>query len=262
VAEVITQAGRIDALVSNAGIIGPAAALEEIGLDQARAIFEVNFFGAMALTNAVLPLMRRQGAGRLVYVSSVGGRVAAMPFYSVYSASKHALAAYAAGLRLEEKQFNILVSLIEPGYTQTTAMAHPEQPRHPDAAFAETRQRVFHLDQAGLALGTPAAVVAAAVARALSQPRPALHHLTGSDSFWMVLLDRLLPPAWFEALIHWMYFQWRPRSQNAIPARPRELGLRWVLFHRPTRDWLSRVAFAATGAAALTLVFRLIYKRR
>jgi short-subunit dehydrogenase len=261
VREVITRAGRIDALVCSAGLAGPAAASEEIGMHQARQIFEVNFFGAVAMTNTVLPIMRRQGAGRILYISSVGGMVAAMPFYSIYSASKHALEAYAAGLRLEEKEFNIQVALVEPGYTHTGALAQSPAPAHPNLVFAQRREQVLRLDQAGLLFGTPPEEVAALVLRILGQEHPSLHNLSGSDSFWMVLLQRLLPGAWFERLIYWMFYQWRPRSSSGIPSTPRELGLRWPLFHRPTRDRLMRAGLAVGLTAIVVLAQRVLSQK-
>jgi NAD(P)-dependent dehydrogenase (short-subunit alcohol dehydrogenase family) len=252
--QVLHQAGRIDALINNAGITGPAAASQEISLEQAHAIFEVNFFGAVALTNAVLPVMRRQNCGKILFISSVGGMVAAMPFFTFYSASKHAIEAYAAGLRLEVRQFNIQVALVEPGYTQTGALAQTAPPAFPDPAYASTRQNTLHLDQVGLRFGTPAAEVAAAALRILRQDRPDLHHLVGSDSVWMVLLSRFLPSVWFERLVYWMFFQWRPRAESGIPTQPRELGLRWILFHRPTRDWTLRAAFSAGISITLAII--------
>jgi NAD(P)-dependent dehydrogenase (short-subunit alcohol dehydrogenase family) len=88
---VLDQSGRIDVLINNAGLIGPAAACEEANLQQVRALFETNFFGVVQMTNAVLPIMRRQGGGKIINISSVCGRICAPPYFAFYAAAKHAL---------------------------------------------------------------------------------------------------------------------------------------------------------------------------
>lgn len=256
----LVSAGRIDALVNNAGVIGPPSASEEMSLADARSLFEVNFFGAVAATNAVLPQMRAQGGGTVIFVSSVGGMVTAMPFYTFYSASKHALEAYAAGLRLELRQFGIRVALVEPGYTQTGILSGEPLPAHPLPEYAATRRQVFRLDQAGLRFGTPPNQVAQAVRSLLQQSTPALNTLVGSDSTWMYWLHRLLPRAWFERLVYWMFFQWWENGETGPVSRPGQLGIRRVLFHRPTRDITIRAGLAS--AATLTALLAACGMRR
>jgi NAD(P)-dependent dehydrogenase (short-subunit alcohol dehydrogenase family) len=263
--QVLSRAGRIDALVNNAGVIGPPSASEEMRLEDTRSLFDVNFFGAVAATNAVLPHMRAQGSGAVIFVSSVGGMVAAMPFYTFYSASKHALEAYAAGLRLEVRQFGIQVALIEPGYTQTSILVRNQEPANPLPLYASPRRQVFRLDQAGLRFGTPPSQVARAILSVLRQPDPALHNLVGSDSAWMVLLHRLLPGPIFERLVYWMFFQWQDNHPAGEITSPQQLGLRRVLFHRPTRDFTIRAGLAAASACAgfgLTILCKMIRRRR
>ena len=86
-----------DVLINNAGFIGPAAASEELSLEQLKALFETNFFGVVQMTNAVLPLFRQQGSGQIINVSSAAGLLTTPPFFGAYSASKHALEAYTEG---------------------------------------------------------------------------------------------------------------------------------------------------------------------
>src|SRR5215213_11417662 len=88
VGEVLSNAGRVDLLVNNAGV-GLVAGAEESSLEQAKSLFDVNLFGVVRLTKAVLPAMRRQGSGRIVNISSVMGLIPA-PFMALYAASKHA----------------------------------------------------------------------------------------------------------------------------------------------------------------------------
>jgi NAD(P)-dependent dehydrogenase (short-subunit alcohol dehydrogenase family) len=255
---VLAQAGRIDALVNNAGIIGPAAASEEMDLDQAHALFETNFFGVVAVTNAVLPHMRAQGGGTIVFISSAGGRVAAMPFFSFYAASKHALEAYGEGLRYEVRRLNIKVALVEPGYTHTDILKNTTGPRHSLEAYEHTRQDILLLDQAGLRYGAPPQAAARAVLRALRSPDPALHYLAGSDSAWITALKCILPARLFEGLVDWMFFRWKPPPGSRSIPTPAGLGLRRILFHQPTRDLTIRGALAAglAGALAALVIWR------
>jgi NAD(P)-dependent dehydrogenase (short-subunit alcohol dehydrogenase family) len=114
---VLARAGRIDALVNNAGY-GQYGAVEEVSAEEWRAQFDVNLFGAIEATRAVLPAMRAAGSGTIVMVSSVAGKVA-IPFAAPYSATKHALEAVSDSLRVELSAFGIRVVLVEPGPIHT-----------------------------------------------------------------------------------------------------------------------------------------------
>ena len=113
VAEVLRRAGRLDALVNNAGY-GQYGAVEDVALSQWRRQYEVNVFGAIAMIQAVLPAMRKAGGGTIVNVSSVAGKVA-IPFAAAYCSSKHALEAISDSLRVEVAPFGIRVVVVEPG---------------------------------------------------------------------------------------------------------------------------------------------------
>ncbi len=117
VAEVRAKAGGIDVLVNNAGV-GYFAVLEEISMDHLRQQFETNFFGAVRVTQAVLPGMRERRRGRIVNMSSAAGKVA-LPLFGAYSGSKFALEGMTDALRLEAHSFGVDVVLIEPGYIRT-----------------------------------------------------------------------------------------------------------------------------------------------
>ncbi len=112
VATVISQTGRIDVLVNNAGM-GLIGGAEESSIAQVRALFDVNLFGTMRMTNAVLPSMRRRGQGRIINIGSIVGLVPA-PYSTHYSAIKHALEGYSESLDHEVRAFGIRISLIEP----------------------------------------------------------------------------------------------------------------------------------------------------
>src|SRR5438045_4851457 len=118
VKELIRLEGRIDLLVNNAGFgVAPAGA-EESSLDQARSIFETNFFGLVRMTRAVVPHMRRQGNGRIINIGSVLGFLP-MPYGALYAATKHAVEGYSESLVNTHRQRGIRVSIIEPAYTKT-----------------------------------------------------------------------------------------------------------------------------------------------
>ncbi|HET7425914.1 MAG TPA: oxidoreductase, partial [Gemmatimonadales bacterium] len=116
--QVLAKVDRIDLLVNNAGV-GLVAGAEESSLDQAKALFEVNVFGLIRMTKAVLPAMRRQRAGRIVNLSSVMGLIPA-PFMALYSATKHAVEGYSESLDHEIRGSGIRVVLVEPAYTRTS----------------------------------------------------------------------------------------------------------------------------------------------
>src|SRR5437588_7395048 len=117
VREVLTKAGRIDLLVNNAGG-GMVGAIEETSLEQAQRLFDVNFFGAVRMTQAVLPAMRAQRSGRIVFISSIVGFLPA-PFMGFYAASKHALEGLAESLDHETRTLGIRAALVEPGFMRT-----------------------------------------------------------------------------------------------------------------------------------------------
>src|SRR3954464_8195061 len=143
VGEVIRREGRIDLLVNNAGFgVAPAGA-EESSMEQARAIFETNFFGLDRMTRAVVPHMRRQGSGRIINIGSVLGFLP-MPFGALYSATKHAVEGYSESIDHELRTRGIRVSVIEPAYTKTRFDANFLAP---DSTLDEYRDIRAHLNQ-------------------------------------------------------------------------------------------------------------------
>ena len=114
---IITKQGRIDVLVNNAGY-GFYGAIEDVTLDEARNQFEVNLFGLARLTQLVLPQMRAQRSGRIINVSSMGGRLTTF-MGAWYHATKYALEAFSDALRMEVAEFGIDVVIIEPGGIKT-----------------------------------------------------------------------------------------------------------------------------------------------
>ena len=122
IAEVMRAAGKIDAVINNAGI-GIAGAIEDTTPTEAQAQFETNFFGTHRVCRAVLPHLRAQGAGTIINMSSLAGRIP-LPFQGFYSATKFAIEAYTEALRMEVRPFGIFVSMIEPGDFATSFTAN------------------------------------------------------------------------------------------------------------------------------------------
>lgn len=117
IAHIIDQFGRIDVLVNNAGY-GLFGAIEEVSMEEARQQMETNFFSALALTQAVLPVMRRQQSGHIVQISSMAG-MRSNPGLGLYNASKYALEGFSEALALETAHLNIHVTIVEPGPFRT-----------------------------------------------------------------------------------------------------------------------------------------------
>src|SRR3954462_14565596 len=146
--EVMRLEGRIDLLVNNAGFgVAPAGA-EESSMEQARSIFDTNFFGVVRMIRAVVPHMRRQGGGRIINIGSVLGFLP-MPYGALYAATKHALEGYSESLDHELRTRGIRVSVVEPAYTKTPFDANFMEPdakldvyRCVRAALAKTLQQV------------------------------------------------------------------------------------------------------------------------
>src|SRR5207245_5186863 len=126
-----------DVFVNNAGI-GSAGAAEESSVVQARRIFDVNLFGVMRMTKAVLPHMRAQGRGRIVNISSVVGFIPA-PYMAVYAASKHALEGYSEPMDHEVRQHGVRVVLVEPAFTKTRFDTNAVRADTPPAVYGPQR---------------------------------------------------------------------------------------------------------------------------
>jgi NAD(P)-dependent dehydrogenase (short-subunit alcohol dehydrogenase family) len=204
-AELVGQeAAGLDALVNNAGI-GVGGPLELIAPEDLRRQLDVNVLGQIAVTQAMLPALRR-AHGRIVFLSSIGGRVA-MAFTAPYAASKHAIEAIGDALRVELRTSNVQVALVEPGSVATPiwdkARAEGEQ-----LSVPENLQREYgHVPAAmNKALkdtadrGVPPEQVARTIERALTARRMRARYVVGRDARAMVFIRRLLPDLVFDRL--------------------------------------------------------------
>ena len=198
VREVMRLDGRIDLLVNNAGFsIAPAGA-EESSIEQARSIFETNFFGILRMTRAVLPHMRRQGSGRIINISSIFGFLPA-PYMALYAATKHAIEGYSESLDHELRTRGIRVSVIEPANTNTQLDAHLLQPDSKLDEYREARAAVAKRMTEMVAAGDPPGVVADAVLKAASAVHPKLRYVAGGRASRLRLLRRFAPAGFVDA---------------------------------------------------------------
>ncbi len=204
VAAISEQTGGVDVLVNNAGfgLYGP---VEEITMEEARYQFEVNLFGAARLTQLLLPAMRARGAGTIVNVTSMGGKI-----YTVlgawYHATKHALEGWSDSLRLELETFGTRVVVIEPGLIETgfgDAASQGLLERSGKGAYAEVARRVARSLETsyGHGLGTDPEVIADVVSKAVSLPRPRTRYAAGKYAKLMIGVRKWLGDRMFDRLI-------------------------------------------------------------
>lgn len=193
VAEVLKLAGGIDLLVNNAGI-GLLGGAEESSSAQAQALFEVNVFGVLRVTNAVLPTMRRQRKGRIINMSSILGLIPS-PYGALYAATKHAVEGYSESLDHELRTFGIRVVLVEPGFTRTSFEESITRPDRVDSLYDSERSRMEALMRRGIESGDAPEVVADAVVKAAMTEVPRRRYTAGKQARQVRFLRRFLPEA-------------------------------------------------------------------
>ena len=191
-----SRAGRIDALVNNAGA-ALQGAIEETETQQAQALFDVNFFGVVRVTRAVLPVMRAQRAGRIVSVSSLVGFLPA-PFMGFYAASKHALEGYSESLDHEVRPFGVRAILVEPGFIKTKIDSNATLAAVEIDDYAAVRARVVAGVNASVGTGDDPALVAAVVAHALATRSPRLRYQAGKGARVLSVLRSVMPTPLFD----------------------------------------------------------------
>lgn len=194
----IAEFGRVDILVNNAGY-GQMGPLELVPLHASRRQFEVNLLGPLALTQAVIPGMRDQGGGRIINISSLGGRLA-FPFGGLYSASKFAIEGMSDALRMELEPFNIRVSVVEPGAVSTNffavvaqeiekIVANPQETPY-RLAFAKLES----LEQQTSSRAWTSERVAEVIIQVMNDRRPRPRYIAATGgSFLLFMMTKVLP---------------------------------------------------------------------
>ncbi len=192
---VIARAERLDVLVNNAGY-ALRGAVEEVSVEEAKAQFETNFFGAVRMIRTVLPFMRQQGGGQIINISSLAGLVP-LPFSAFYAASKFALEGYTETLRHEVKPFNIRVSLVEPGFIKTRLAENTRYASQQIPGYDPWRQRVLEARREYVEKAPEPALVAECILSIIESGSPRLRYMVGKEAR-VARLRRLLPEPLFE----------------------------------------------------------------
>lgn len=205
VERVSASGGRLDALVNNAGI-GVGGPLELLPDEEWRRQFDVNFFGQVAVTRALIPALRA-AHGRIVFISSIGGKVA-MGFNGPYAASKHAIEAVGDALRVELYRSGVQVSLIEPGSIATPiwdkgrGMADQMQiPPGLQREYGDIPEKMDKVLKDTGSRGIPPEAVAETIEKALTAKRMPSRVLVGRDARAMLAVKRLLPDRAFDRIV-------------------------------------------------------------
>ena len=201
--ETLATFHHVDALVNNAGY-GQRGPVEIVPLKDIRANFEANLFGLIGLTQLVAPIMRTQGKGRIINVSSVAGRIA-RPYSSIYDSTKHALEAISDGLRGELSAFGIKVVLIEPGLILTEFMQAADQMSASlwtnPGPYAPVLQQLKQNQARARRIAAQPEVIARLILRGLTDRRPKLRYVAPFHAKVFLALRWMLPDRVFESLV-------------------------------------------------------------
>lgn len=201
---VISDQGRIDVLVNNAGF-GLGGSLEDIPIEEARRQFEVNVFGLMNITQLVLPVMRSQKSGRIINVASIGGHFS-LPFGGWYHASKYSVEALSDTLRLEVKDFGIKVIIIEPGMIQTDwGLIHGKNLLKFSGAGSYAQKAARAAAYYQKEYGNPAklsqpGIISSTIVKSILTAHPKQRYRAGKYSHLIIVLKKHLPDWLFDFL--------------------------------------------------------------
>ena len=200
-AELQSQTQRIDVLVNNAGV-GITGPVEEVNLDALRVHFDTNFFGPLAVTQQILPLMRNTKQGKIINITSIGASMG-LPFRGGYSASKGALQIITEALRMEVAQFGIEVCTLAPGdYATDIASRRYYEPNKKGSPYEALYQESLATMDAHVDEGNDPQEIALAIAKLIQQKQFKPHYTVGPfmQKFSLVL-KRFLPQKAFERLL-------------------------------------------------------------
>jgi NAD(P)-dependent dehydrogenase (short-subunit alcohol dehydrogenase family) len=206
IAEVMRREGRIDALVHCSGV-SLAGSFEDTTIEEAKRQFETNFFGAIRVMRAVLPIMRKQGRGKILVIGSIGGLIG-LPYIGYYSASKFALDGLVEALRMEVAPFGIEATVVHPGDFNTAISANQVLCGRSgvDSPYHAVCHRTIEIYDAAVRRARPADVVARRIERLLSRRRLPVRSVLGTPSEVLgVWLKSALPSRGFEYLFRKSY---------------------------------------------------------
>ena len=201
VQQILTEVGRIDILINNAGV-GITGAVEELPAEQLHNVFATNLYGAIAVIQQVLPAMRAQGSGRIINIASIAGYMG-LPFRGAYSASKGALLLMSEALRMEVKQFGIEVTTISPGdYATDIASRRYHTPVIENSPYAEVYAKQLQLMNEHVDSGGDPKEMADKILKVINTKHPKVHYKQGSFlQKFTIVLKRLLPSKSYEKML-------------------------------------------------------------
>ncbi|WP_427339158.1 SDR family oxidoreductase [Caloranaerobacter sp. DY30410] len=202
---IVKNEGQINVLLNCAGY-ALGGAVEDISNDEAHEIFDTNFFGMMSVIRHVLPIMRKQNKGLIVNISSVAGFIA-LPFQSMYSATKYAVEAMTECLRMEVKPFGIKVSMIDPGDIKTnfTSSRKTAKAALINPAYKERHKKAVETMIRDELNGPGPEVVVKAFAKILNSKNPPVRIVVGIKYKFVALLKRILPARVVEYVLEKIY---------------------------------------------------------
>lgn len=199
---VLEKEGRVDVLVNNAGY-GSYGSVEEMPIEEARRQFEVNIFGLARITQLLIPTMRKQGSGRIVNISSVGGKIYT-PLGSWYHATKFALEGWSDCLRIELKQFGIDVVVVEPGGVKTEwsdiAMENLKKVSG-NGPYSELVNTMINVNSKSQDKLTPSSVLGKEITKAATVNNPKTRYVKGYLAKPMIYMRKILGDSAFDKMI-------------------------------------------------------------
>jgi NAD(P)-dependent dehydrogenase (short-subunit alcohol dehydrogenase family) len=201
---ILSESGRIDLLVNNAGY-GMTGAFEDIGMDEIKSLYETNVFGAIRVTQAVLPIMRKQGSGRIINISSGAGRIG-YPGGSAYVSSKFALEGLSESMAFEVEQFGIKTVLVEPGFIRTNFAENivtAKKAQDPNSPYSQTMMQMKSSSHRRRMIenAPDADLVASVIVEAATAKEPDLRYLAGKDVQQMVAAKKSMSDEEFQNMI-------------------------------------------------------------
>ncbi len=197
----LSETGKIDILINNAGV-GITGAVEELPTEELRNVFATNFYGAIAVIQAVLPSMRAQKSGKIINVTSIAGYMG-LPFRGAYSASKGALMLMSEALRMEVKNFGIEVTTVAPGdYATDIASRRYHAPVKENSAYATDYQKSLDLMNQHVDSGGNPIEMAQKIYEIINTKHPNVHYKQGSFlQKFSIVLKRILPSKTYEKML-------------------------------------------------------------
>ncbi len=202
VQEIIDAEKRIDVLVNNAGY-GSYGALEDVPISEAKYQFDVNVFGLARLIQLVLPYMRSQKSGRIINISSIGGKIGE-PHGAWYHATKFAVEGLSDSLRMELKQFGVDVVIIEPGgiKTEWNAIAREHLVKvSGNSVYGDLANKHVKMYERGDKFGSEPIVIAKVIAKAIYSKKPRTRYAAGGGAKLILFARRILPDRAFDKLV-------------------------------------------------------------